>query len=347
MADIKITEEVIQQVHKTGETVSEVLEKKYEGELADKRSKNEKFKGLSAVKIALIDKGIDGSSRLEKLFTTPTETDEFLFPAFLTDLVDTTIYNSDVMKYMVGSATGVDSTVLKTPTLDLLSDDNKKNIKTQRVEEGADIPMRTLKVGSKAVELYKRAIGLKQTYEAMRYLRIDLASRVFRATANDVVGQNISAITNTLEKGTLKELGTTAATNTVTADELYDACVKYALTFGYAPTTIVADEDMYKSIMKIVYNTNNKFGVNQRMSINVPQVGNMELSLIKATVAKDSTKNKALIYNKDMSIQRYVANGSNISEAQKNIVNQTKESVISEISGYGSLIESCGKLISG
>jgi len=346
MANIKITEEVIQEVHKTGENISQVLEKKYEGELADKRAKNDKFKGLSATKIALIDAGIDGNCRFEKLFTTPTETDEFLFPAYLTDLVDTTIYNSDVMKYMVGSATGVDSTVLKTPTLDLLSDENKKNIKMQRVEEGADIPMRTLTVGSKAVELWKKATGLRQSYETMRYLRIDLASRLLKAVAGDVVGQNINAITNKLVSGSLTLLGTTTTANTVTADELYDACIEYALKFGYAPTTIAADKDMYKSIAKIVYNTNNKFGANQRMSINVPQLGNMEIAVVMATVPKDGTKNKALIYNKDMSIQRYVANGSNISEVQKNITSQTQVSTLSEISGYGCLIDSCSKIVS-
>ena len=82
------------------------------------------------------------------------------------------------------------------PTLDLLSDENKSSTKLQRVAEGADIPMKTVQIGSKSIELFKKAVGIKQTYEAMRYIRIDVASRLFRAISNDVVGQNISAITN-------------------------------------------------------------------------------------------------------------------------------------------------------
>ena len=99
-------------------------------------------------------------------------------------------------------------------------------------------------------------------------------------------------------------------------------------------------EVITKSIAKITYNNNNVFGANQKLALNIPQLNDMSLAVIKAPVSKNATKNRALIYNKDLSIQRYVANGSNISEVQKNITNQTEIATISEISGYGCLIES-------
>lgn len=341
---IKITEQIIQEVQNTGESISKVLEKAYEGELADKRKANEYLKNMSATKIAMLDAGIDGSSRVDKLFT--TSDNEFLFPAFLADIVDSTMSQSDVLKYMVSGETGIDNLVFKAPTLDLLSSANKDNIKKSRVSEGADIPEKSVTIGQKSVELWKKAVALRLSYESLRYQRIDIASRMLRAIANDIVGQNIDDITDTLETGTLTALKTTATANTVTADELFEACITYVMRFGYAPTTILADEDLYKSIAKITYNTNNEFGANSKLSIDVPQLGNMKLALIKAPVSKVSNKNVALIYNKDLSIQRFVANGSNLNEIQQNILNQTRLVTMSEISGYGKLVDSVGKITS-
>ena len=95
-----------------------------------------------------------------------------------------------------------------------------------------------------------------------------------------------------------------------------------------------------------MYNTQNEFGANSKLAIEVPQLNNMKIALVKANVSQKSGKNRVLLYNKDMSIQRFVANGSNIAEVQRNISNQTQLSTLSEISGYGSLIESVSEIVS-
>lgn len=341
---ITISQNIIKEVHDTGLSVSSILEKNFAEEISKKRELNPALKGVSAVKLALLDAGIDGSSRIEKLFT--TDDNDLLFPAYITDLVDQTVKHSDIMKYIVADETGIDSLVLKAPTLDLLSDENKKNLKKARVAEGADIPVRKVTVGTKTVELYKKAIAMSQTYEALKYSRIDVASKMFKAIAQDIVGQNIDEAVATLEKCNIKTLGTTESANIVTADELFEACADYALKYGYAPTTIIADEALFKSIASIMYNTQYAFGANAKLAVEIPQLNNMKIALVKAEVSQKSSKNRALLFNKDMSIQRFVANGSNIAEVQKNIANQTQLSTLSEISGYGSLIESVGEIVS-
>lgn len=341
---ITISQNIIKEVHDTGLSVSSILEKNFAEEISKKRESNPALKDVSAVKLALLDAGIDGSSRIEKLFT--TDDNDILFPAYITDLVDQTVKHSDIMKYIVADETGIDSLVLKAPTLDLLSDENKKNLKKARVAEGADIPVRKVTVGTKTVELYKKAIAMSQTYEALKYSRIDVASKMFKAIAQDIVGQNIDEAVATLEKCNIKTLGTTASANIVTADELFEACADYALKYGYAPTTIIADEALFKSIASIMYNTQYAFGANAKLAVEIPQLNNMKIALVKAEVSQKSSKNRALLFNKDMSIQRFVANGSNIAEVQKNIANQTQLSTLSEISGYGSLIESVGEIVS-
>ena len=341
---IIISNDIIKEVHRTGLSVSSVLEKTFAEELSKKRDSNPALKNVSATKIALLEAGIDGSSRIEKLFT--TDDNDLLFPAYVTDLVDQTVRNSDIMNYLVSDETGIDSTVLKAPTLDLLSEENKKNLKKARVAEGAEIPVRKVTIGSKTVELYKKAIAMSQSYESLKYSRIDVASKMLRAVAGDIVGQNIDEVVSTLEGCNVKTLGTTATANTVTSVELFEACIDYAFKYGYAPTTIVAGDEMFKSIAQITYNTSFDFGANSKLMIEIPQLNNMKISLVKANVSQKSSKNRALVYNKDMSIQRFVANGSNISEVQKNISNQTQLSTLSEISGYGSLIESVGEIVS-
>lgn len=344
MNSIKISDSIIKEVHSTGLSVSSVLEKNFAKELSEKREANPSLKSVSATKIALLDSGIDGSSLIEKLFT--TDNNDLLFPAYITDLVDQTVKSSDIMKYLVSDETGIDSMVIKAPTLDLLSEENKKNLKRARVAEGAEIPVRKVNIGTKTVELYKKAIAMSQTYEALKYSRIDVASKMFKAVSGDIVGQNIDEIVATLESCNVKTLGTTATANTVTANELFEACMDYALKYGYAPTTAVASEEMFKSIANIMYNTQNEFGANSKLAIEVPQLNNMKIALVKANVSQKSGKNRVLLYNKDMSIQRFVANGSNIAEVQRNISNQTQLSTLSEISGYGSLIESVSEIVS-
>lgn len=341
---VLINANVFDAVEKSGDSFSNVLEKTYEGILADKRKANPKLAGLSATKIALLDAGIDGSSRIDKLFT--TSTDELLYPAYITELIDSTVYDSDVTKYMVTNTSPIDGLVTKSPTLDLLSTANKAALKRTRVAEGADIPMGKISIGNKTTDLYKKAIGIEQTYESMRYTRIDIASIMLRAIAQDIVNQNIADIINTLEGGTVTTLVTTAEANTVTNAELFRAISDYVKTYGFAPTTIACADDMFNSIVGLTYNVNTVFGVNQKVVLEVPQLGNATIALIRGNVSQADGKNRCLLFNKDKSIVRYVANGSNVHDIQKQARNQTEFVTLSEISGYAAIVSSVGTIVS-
>lgn len=341
---IIITDEMVANVHGTGVSFNTQLEEKYEQEIKDYRSKNKSLEKASATKIALIDNGLSGDKVFNAFFA--TQTNEFLFPAYMLDLIDSTMAVSDIMPYLVGGETPIEGTVVKAPTLDLLSTANKPGTKMSRVAEGAEIPRKKVTIGSATTELYKKAIGIEQTYEAMRNMRIDLVGKMLRAVANDLVQQNVDEATKVLESGSPHALATTGTANVVTASELYDACIDYFLKYGYAPTTIIADTAMYKSIAKLTYSANTAFGANQRMAINIPQLNNMQVDLIKASVSQASNKNRALVYNRDMSIQRFVSRGSTIQEYDKNILTQTQFVTLSEISGYAKFIESVGVITS-
>jgi hypothetical protein len=196
---IIITDEIAQDVLKTGTSFDEVLNAKYADEIADRRAKDDRYKNMTPVKMAMIDAGIFGNSLIKDMFKQGS--DEFLFPAYWESKLRESLLATDIMQYVVSGEIGVPSTVVKNATLDLLSTANQPNVKKLRVEEGADLPLAKLTTGQSAISLFKKGRAVEATYEALMFWRVDLMSKLITAIANDVAQQNLEDAINVLLYG--------------------------------------------------------------------------------------------------------------------------------------------------
>ncbi len=340
---INFNQKVYDEVVATGLSVNEVIENMYGNEINEKR-KDKRLANKSAVKLALIDKGIRGNMTLKNMFT--TNDDQFMFPAYVADLIETAIAKSDIMSYLISGEMEIDGTVIEAPTLNMLSDDNKKKLRKKRVVEGGEFPTFTIKTGEKVTRLFKKGIRLNQTYEASRNMRIDLFTKALEALTNDIVNQNVEEATKVLEASTITSLGTTTPADTITNDELLDAIFDYVDKYGYAPTTILAPKDLYRSLYKMVYSTEMIYGMSEKLKLNFPTVKIEDLNVVPADVTQKNSKNRVLMYNKEYSLTRYVERGSALQEQATNILNQSEDVVVSEVSGYANFVESVGEIVS-
>ncbi len=348
---IIITDEIAQDVLKTGTSFDEVLNAKYADEIADRRAKDDRYKNMTPVKMAMIDAGIFGNSLIKDMFKQGS--DEFLFPAYWESKLRESLLATDIMQYVVSGEIGVPSTVVKNATLDLLSTANQSNVKKLRVEEGADLPLAKLTTGQGAINLFKKGRAVEATYEALMFWRVDLMSKLITAIANDVAQQNLEDAINVLLYGDGNNNpaevldSATATADTVTAAEFVEACVDYYFKYKLPPTTAIAPDKFFKSLAGLTYDRDKAFGASGRVSITIPQIGDMQIKLLHGDVPKTSgNKNQILLFNKDYALNRYVANGSRIQETAKTILNQKELATVSEISGYGKFMQCVGTIVS-
>lgn len=342
MSQILITDSIMDIVWKTGDTVNEVLESKYEGILADRRKNNPKLENKSALKIAMIDAGIKPKTTIGEFINqtmTTQQGGEWLFPAYIDTTLREYIEKDDILKYITNSTVSVSQMVVQASYLDMAETENKKNAMKSRVAEGADIPLAIIKTGDVAIQLHKFGRAVQRTYEAMLTTRVDLFTKLLDIIGSDVVNQELNeavrvGIFGDGNDNASTSLATTANENIITSDELLDALIEYQKTTRLNPTTLVCGDEFYKQIVKFNYVTDVANGVSSRFTIDAPQIKGGNLKIIRADVPQVGNKNVILILDSDKSLSKYTLNGSAIREYNRNIRNQTELGTISEIMGY-------------
>lgn len=339
MNKIIVNDKVISEILSTSKTADQVLSEMYEGEIADRINSNEKFKEMTPLKMAMYDCGIDKNSTI-KDFTTQGAS-EYLLPVFIDSRMRESVASSSILSYLHGGNTvGVDSLTVMAAHLDLVKDEkNKKNISKVRVAEGADIPLAEIGLGESSIRLFKYGRAVQATYEALQYMRVDLFSKTLDAIANDVADQESQKAIEVLVYGdgndNAAEAIETTTAGTVTEDDVLNAVIEFQINSKLPVTTIVATRKFYTQMYKMLYSTDQAFGVAGKLGFEAPQFGFNRIQLILDTrVPMANGKEQAILLNKDYALVKYFANGSNIREMQTNIRNQTRLGTISEISAF-------------
>lgn len=356
-AKINITDQVVSAVFDSDLTVNEALASVYQQELADRRQEDSTLAQLSPLQIAMMDAGITKATKLGDIMnggtitTQPEKNNEWMIPFWMDTRLHEAIYGQDILSYIITGSIGVDSTVLKAVTIDLLDSTNKPNVKRARVAEGADLPLAKIKTGEQSISLYKHGRAVELTYEAMKRMRIDEMGKILDAIAMDVTHQEYNEATDILLNGdgnsnAATQIGSATATaNTLTAAELTNACVDYYLANNYPVTTAVMPEGFYKSLIGLRYDTRLAEGANSKFMLNFPQVANENIDVLVGDVSKVGGKNVVLLFNKQYALTKYVENGSMIREYQGNIRNQTRLGTISDVSGFAKFMNSSVRYI--
>lgn len=333
--------------YKSGMSLNDSIAEVHAGEIQDKIKQNAAFEKMTPLQMVMHDAGINKYSLVGDIMDSATYTsggmdsNEWLFPAWLESTLREATYAQNIIQYLVTSTQGVDSNIVKAATLNLMSDANKPNLKKARVAEGADLPLAKITIGSQAITLWKHGRAIEMTYEAVRRIRIDLFTKHMNAIINDLAFQNLELAADVLVNGdgndgsAATKLGTTATAGTITNTELIGFLMDYWFKNHYNADTIVTTLDIAKQIGAMFFDKNLMAGASQAVRFNMPQfLGNENVTVLAADLPKISGKVPIVLMNRDLTLNRYVENGSNIQENQQFARSQTKLLTVSENSGY-------------
>lgn len=344
MSKIVVNNRVLDNYRK-GMSLNDSIREVFDGDIKNRIEENPALKDFSPLNLVMLDAGITKYSTVGDIMDTAMytsggmESNEWLFPAWLETNIREATYAQDIISYICNTTIGVDSNIVKSATLDLLSDENKRAIKRARVSEGADLPTGKIKIGEKAISLWKHGRAIEMTYEAIRRIRIDLFTKHMNAIISDICFQNLEDAVDVLvngdgNKNASTELGTIAAPGTVTATDLVGFMIDYWFKNHYVADTLTMAPKYFKQIAGMTFDPTLASGASMRLTFNFPQIGAQNVNILCADVPQIGSKDVILVSSRNNSLIRYEENGSNIQENQNFARNQTRLMTMSENSGY-------------
>lgn len=348
MEKIIIKGEHIKEAEKNNCSVVSVLTKAYEGEIADRVSKDPRLKDFDAFQLAMMDAGISKSSKIKDFYA--TSDDEWLFPVFIDRTLKENVDRNDILKYIVsGAPIMIDSLSATGSYVDLVGDeDNKDAVRKKRVAEGSELPKATLKLGSSSITLTKFGRAIEATYESIKYSSVDLFAKQLAWIAADVSNQEFERGLSVIIDGDGNNNAapvTTAASGTITADDILSLALALWNDCHVPLTTIIAPEPLYKAMNKMVVSTSDKIGYIPGTAFNFPQGITKDITVILGDVPQASGKNQLVGLNSDFALTKYIASNSQITEYGSDILNQKKLSTISEIAAFAKPFKKASRIL--
>lgn len=348
MANIRVTENIVNDAITKGMSVVDVMKKTYEGEIADKIAKDAKYASLSPLEMAMVDAGLSRKSLIKDFYT--TSDNELLFPTIIdTRLAEITAANP-LLNYIVGTPQTIAGTSIKGLKFDWTSDANKTALKKRDIAEGTDLPIVSINTGEKAISLYKRGVAVQTTYEALMYCSLDLFMRTLSAigtnSSNQQIGDAIDVLVNGDGNGNAA-VADTALSTAFTAEDIVNFAVDFSTANnGLTLDTIVCNPTQAKALLKMTVSNSVDEGYRLGRSFSFPQYDLKNITVIGDSRVPQVTSKDILIgLNKENALTKYIAQGSLINEVAANIRNQTKLGTLSEIVGFGKFIDTASRVI--
>lgn len=297
------------------------------------------------------------SSKVDAFYR--TNENKVLFPEYVARTLVQAMTEFPIYDYLVATRTPIDSNVYKASYLDLDDSDNKKATEMRRVTEAADLPVAKLRLGEKAITLYKYGRAIQASYEALRRMSIKLFNihikQIGAQAADNKIAEILSVIrdgdgnnnaADKIKSSTLDSSSSSALTRT--------AWIKFLLKFyPFGCNTVVADEDGLIQILEVLYpastiasKMDELLANGLSVSTTLPQnlVSNVTL-LYSPHVEKINSKVAIYGLNRETCIEEIFEVGSTIQEADKFIKNQTELMTISENSGFRKILDGTSKIL--
>lgn len=332
--------------YQEGMSLDDAIAKVHADEINDRIKKDESLRNYKPIDFVMKDANISKYSTVGDLMNTAyqsggMESNEWLFPVFVEKTIREKIYADSILPQVCSTTVSVDGNIVKAPTLDLLSAQNKKGVNLARISEGADLPIAKITMGEQAITLWKHGRAIEMTYEAVRRMKIPLFKNQMNAILSDITHQNLAAAVDVLYSGDgnanskSSKIATLANLEALTPEALVSALIDYYMENNYAADTMIMSKDKFKKVVGMTYNSQLTAGASVNLSFNAPQLnGKQNITVLCVDVPKIGGKDSIMLSNRNMSLTRYEENGSNIQENQNFARNQTKLMTVSENSGY-------------
>lgn len=343
---ICVNDEVFEK-YRYGKTLNDAIRSVHGDEIQERSEKNKSFASLSPLQMVMFDAGLNGTDQLDKMISISnsyvsggTDTNKWLFPAWVETTLRQAVYDTDYLPYVVKTRIGVDSNIVQSPMLNLLDEKNKKAIKKARIAELADIPTGKITMGEKAIVLYKRGRGISLSYEVARRMRMDLIALQFNAISSDLAHQNLEAAIEVASMGDGNDgsspikIGATTSSKAIVGKDITTALLEYSRANNFNADVMIVPYDYLASISELTFDTQLASGVSLGVKFNIPQIKTQDVTIIGSENAKIDNKEAMILLNSTLSLIRYEENGSNIQEMDNYIRNQSKLMTTTENAGY-------------
>jgi hypothetical protein len=221
---------------------------------------------------------------------------------------------------------------------------------TFTVAEGANIPVQSIRATEHAVKMYKHGSAIRTTYEFSRRASLDMLtpyaariarqmeiSKVAHATNLLVNGDGINAGATVINQSSYNSAtGITAVAGTLSWQNLLYWLVQRAKA-GVAVDTVVGNWDAaFQWGMLFSVTTTNAAGTTAAANLQAvaKQVGNLTIPFPTFAVSSQAPASKLIGITKAETLEELTENGSQISENERSIRNQTIVYTKTENTGY-------------
>lgn len=230
-------------------------------------------------------------------------------------------------------------------------EDDKDERGTYSVAELGRIPVRTIRTSQTSVGMFKHGSGYRTSYEFNRRSSLDILTPFASRVARELEISKVKNATAVLLNGdgvngaaTADALATYGAdfTGGKTLKDNYRALATFLMKRAQAGNpvdTIVGNFDMFIELM-FMFQPNLASSANQAremIALGAPGV-NLALPLLNGSVnfalSSSMPANYLLAFSKAETLEELVEAGSNISENERSITNQSITYVRSEVTGY-------------
>lgn len=337
---LKITDEIVSDALSKGVAVSDVLARKYQGEIADLISENPAVAQLNPLQMVMYSNGITKNTRVQELYDAAYQTsgNEWLFPVYIEQSLREDAQAMDIMPYICPNST-VDPGMAVTMCKLVMDDDNKDAVQLKDVVEGTDLPLAVLKLSDASLRLKKRGRAVQSTYEAIMYSTLDMMRKHIELIAANVSRQQAGDALSTLINGDGNNNAAPQMTltgGTLTQDEMIDFMLEFNKKSNLPMDTIICgDGAFFKALLKMTFSDSDVRGILPGTTVRFPQMSAQELAIVyDPRVPQIGSKEILIGLNRDKALLKHISQGSQIREFDKNIRNQTNLGTVSEIAGF-------------
>lgn len=289
-----------------------------------------------------------------------TDESKVLFPEFIGMTLREAMVADSILPYLVGMTTPINSNAYKTIYCKN-TPANKKAAQKKRVTEASELPKSRLVTAEHATSIYKYGTAIEASYEVIRRMRIDMLAvhvkRIGQQGANDQVIDILDIIKdgdgneNAAIVYKNRTLDAAATAGTLSQNALISFLLKF---YPYRCNTMVANEAGLLQILTLL------FPASTASHLVALLVGGMALPT-KVLMPQGLFAEFVLLYDPQVEVvnahpaiygidQRYAIEkvqeiGSDISEADKFILNQTNVLTISENAGFNKIMSEASAIL--
>lgn len=313
---------------------------------------------LDAFDIALLSAGIRvrenrkmglSSSPLSAFFT--TNENRNLFKEFMIRELRQISGRDSIINDLVGTTRVIQGDAAKQVVLELTDKteagkSNKKNLKKRRIAEGADIPVKTLKLGELSIRIYKYGIGVSATYEVMRRTTIDMFRKFMELVNVQAAYDEVDAVVDLIINGGDNTDDTVVFKASELGVEGYNSGVideKTLITYLinqdlHVFDTLVVGSKVLVDLITTIMDKNLTNAANPQLAFSFPNVLKNLKVVHYADLPKTSDGKERIIgLAKAYAIEKVIEAGSMINEVEKVMSNQTQVAYMTENAGFSKL----------